>query len=183
MGRQLRCAPLPPITTGVKHQDCAMSKFEVITIIIACISAFISLLAIAGQRRLQREANDMQRATSLLAQKQLEILEREDKEKVDARIKLDLVKEGKNNYRFRLTNISTQDARDVNLKLLVEKPGDDPIIRTEYQEKLPAKVLSPGSSVSLIAALHLGSPTAYNAVLTWVNPDGSESNYETYASL
>lgn len=72
-----------------------MSKFEIITIIIACISAFISLLAIAGQRKLQREANDMQRAPSSLSQKQLEILEREDKEKVETRIKLDLVKEGK----------------------------------------------------------------------------------------
>lgn len=160
-----------------------MSKFEISTIIIACISACISLLAIAGQRKLQHEANDMQRATSLLAQKQLEMLEREDKEKVDARIKLDLVKEEKNNYRFRPTNISTQDARDVNLKLLLKNPSDDPIIRSEYQEKLPAKVIFPGSSVSLIAALHLGSPTAYNAVLSWVNPDSSESNYETYASL
>ncbi len=160
-----------------------MTKFEILTIIIACISAFISLLAIVGQRKLQREANDMQRATSLLAQKQLEIFEREDKEKVEARMKLDLVKEGKNNYRFRLTNISMQDARNVNLKLLLKSPSDDPIISSEYQEKLPAKVISPGSSVSLIAALHLGSPTAYNAELSWVNPDGSESSYETYASL
>lgn len=160
-----------------------MSKFEILTIVIACVSAFISLLAIAGQRKLQREANDMQRATSLLAQKQLEILEREDKVKIEARVKLDLVKEGKGSYRFKLTNISTQDARNVQLKLLLNKPTDDPIIKSEYQQKLPAKVLSPGSSVSLIAALHLGSPTAYNAVLSWINPDDSESSYETYASL
>lgn len=160
-----------------------MSNFEILTILIACVSAVISLVAIVGQRKLQREANDMQRATSKLAEKQLEILEREDKTKIQARVKLDLVKEGKGNYRFRLTNISSQDAKNVNLKLLLNKPNDDPIIKTEYQQKLPAKVLSPGSSISLIAALHLGSPTAYNAILSWENPDGSEASYETYASL
>ena len=160
-----------------------MSEFEILTILIACVSAVISLLAISGQRKLQREANDMQRATSKLAEKQLEILQREDKENIDARVRLDLVKEGKGSYRFRLTNISSQDAKNVNLKLLLNKPGDDPIIKSEYQQKLPAKVLSSGSSVSLIAALHLGSPTAYNAIISWQNPDGSEANFETYASL
>jgi hypothetical protein len=160
-----------------------LSIFELLTLLIACVAAFISLLAISGQRKLQREANDMQRATSKLAQKQLEILEREDKSKVEARVKLDLIKEGKNDYKFRITNISTQDARNVDLKLLLNRPSDDPIIKSEYLQKLPAKVLSPGSSVSLIAALHIGSPTAYNAILSWLNPDGSTSSYETYASL
>ena len=160
-----------------------MSKFEVITIVIACLSAFISLLAIAGQRKLQREANDMQRATSRLAEKQLEILEREDKLKKEARVRLDLVNEGKGRYRFRLTNISAQEAQNVNLKLLLKKESDNPIIKSEYEKKLPAKILSSGSSISLIAALHMGSPTAYNAVVSWVNPDGTESSYETYASL
>ena len=125
----------------------------------------------------------MQRATSKLAEKQLEILEREDKTNIEARVKLDLVKESKGNYKFRLTNTSSQDAKNVNLKLLLNKSSDDPIIQSEYNEKLPAKTLSPGSSISLIAALHLGSPTAYNAVVSWVNPDGSEVSYETYASL
>jgi hypothetical protein len=172
-----------PHSWALGTMESELSKFEILTIVIACISAFISLLAINGQRRLQREANDMQRATSALAQKQLEILEREDKENTQARVKLDLIKESKSNYKFYLSNISDQDARNVNLQLILANSSDDPIIKSDYKRKLPAKVISPGSSVSLIAALHLGSPTAYNAVVSWINPDGSETSYETYASL
>lgn len=141
------------------------------------------MLAISGQRKLQHEANDMQRATSALAQKQLEILEREGQKNTQARVKLDLIKEGKSSYKFYLTNISDQDARNVNFRLVLGNLSDDPIIKSEYKDKLPANVISPGSSLSLIAALHLGSPTAYNAIVSWVNPDGTETSYETYTSL
>jgi len=41
--------------------------------------------------------------------------------------------------------------------------------------------VQPGSSVTLIAAIHLGGLTAYNAVLSWVSPDGTEVSEETYA--
>jgi hypothetical protein len=159
-----------------------LNKFEILTIVIACISAFISLLAIAGQRKLQREANDIQRATAALAKKQLEILESEEKIRNGASIKLDLIKSG-NGYRFYLKNISNQNARNVNLKLVLGNERDDPIIKSEYKEKLPAPHLAPGSSISLIAALSMGSPTAYNAIVSWVNPDGTETSYETYTSL
>jgi hypothetical protein len=159
-----------------------LSNFEILTIVIACISAFISILAIAGQRKLQREANDLQRATAALARKQLEILENEEKSKNRANIKLDLLRSG-SGYRFRLENIGNQNARNVNLKLVLSNEKDDPIIKSEYKEKLPAPHLAPGSSISLIAALSLSSPTAYNAIVSWVNPDGTEACYETYTAL
>jgi hypothetical protein len=112
----------------------------------------------------------------------LEILLREEKGKNAARVSLDLVRDGKS-FRFQVINRSEVDARDVEVELLLKKPSDSPIIPSEYQEKFPAKRLSPGSSISLIAALHLGSPTAFNAVLKWVNPDGSKSEEETYVAL
>jgi len=160
-----------------------LSTYEALALIISCLSALIALLAMAGNRKLQKEANDLQRATSKLAEKQLEILDREDKSSGNARVKLDLVKEGKGQFKFYLTNIGEHDARNVDLNLILDKPSDNPIIKSEYEQKLPVPVLSPGSSVSLIAALHLGSPTAYNAVVKWVNPSGKEESYETYAAL
>lgn len=159
-----------------------MSEYELLSILIACVAAITSLVVWGGQRKLQREANDLQRATSKLAEKQLELLLREEKGKNTARLSLALVRDGKS-YRFRIENISDVDALDVNLKLVLPKPEDSPLIESECNDKLPAKRLSPGTSVSLIAALHLGSPTAYNAVLSWVNPDGSSSEEETYAAL
>jgi hypothetical protein len=159
-----------------------MTQYEILSVVLACIAIIVSLVVWAGQRKIQRESNDLQRATSELAKKQLEILLREEKGKNTARLSLDLFKDGKT-YRFRITNISDVDARDVDIELLVKKPEDSPIISSEYTEKFPTKKIQPGSSVTLIAALHLGSPTAYNALLKWTNPDGSKSQEETYVAL
>lgn len=158
-----------------------MSKYEILSVLLGCIATIVSLVVWAGQRRMQREANDLQRATSELAKKQLEILQREEKGKNAARLSFDIFKDGKT-YRFRITNNSDVDAKNVDLRLLV-KPEDSPLVKNDYEAKFPVPKLQPGSSVTLIAAIHLGSPTAYNAVLSWVNPDGTEVSEETYAAL
>ena len=158
-----------------------MSKYEILSVLLGCIATIVSLVVWAGQRRMQREANDLQRATSELAKKQLEILLREEKGENAARLSFDIFKDGKT-YRFRITNISDVDAKNVDLRLLV-KPEDSPLVKNDYEAKFPVPKLQPGSSVTLIAAIHLGSPTAYNAVLSWVNPDGTEVSEETYAAL
>ena len=159
-----------------------MTQYEILSVVIACIAALVSLVVWVWQRKIQRESNDLQRATSELAKKQLEILLREEKGKNAARLSLDLFQDGKT-YRFRVTNISEVDARDVEMELVVKKQEDSPLISSEYAEKFPAKKIPPGNSVTLIAALHLGSPTAYNALLKWTNPDGSKVQEETYVAL
>lgn len=180
--KALRALSAPTIQTlSIMEEE--LSNYEALALIVSCISAFIAVLAIAGNRKLQKESNDLQRATSKLAEKQLSILEQKQNSTNSARVKLDLIKEGKGQFKFYLTNISEHDARQVNLSLILDNPSNDPIIKSEYKQKLPVPVLSPGSSVSLIAALHLGSPTAYNALVTWVNPNGQEESYETYAAL
>ena len=160
-----------------------MTRYEVLSILVSCLAAIISLVVWSGQRKLTREANDLQRATAELAKKQLEILLREEKGRNTARLSLDLVREGKSDFRFRVANISDIDARDVELELLLQDRDNSPIIDSEYAEKFPAKHIAPGNSVSLIAALTLSSPTAYNAILKWTNPDGSRSQEETYVAL
>lgn len=172
---------------GVRSRlDCSgvrpLSKFEILSVAIACVAAFISLYTWVGQRKLQRESIEMQRATSELAKKQLELLVQEDKEKRSARLKLDLIKENKG-YKFYVTNIGNVEARNVSLELLLKRPEDSPLVASDYESKFPAPVLHPGSSISLLAALHLGSPTAFNAKLKWMNPDGKELEDETFASL
>lgn len=132
--------------------------------------------------KLQQESNDLQRATSDLATKQLDILVREEAGKHKAHLSLDLVRVGRNNFRFYITNRGEAEARDVEMELLVH-PNKNPIPQSEYNEQFPVKRLQPGSSVSLIAALHLGSPTAYNARMSWTNPDGSRIEEEIYTAL
>jgi hypothetical protein len=158
-----------------------VSKYEILSVLLGCIATIVSLVVWVGQRRVQKESNYLQRATSELAKKQLEILLREEKGKSAARLSFDIFKDGKT-YRFRITNISDVDAKKVDLRLLV-KPEDSPLVKNDYEAKFPVPKLQPGSSVSLIAAIHFGSPTAYNALLSWVNPDGTEVSEETYAAL
>ena len=159
-----------------------MSEYETLSVILSSLAALISLIVWNGQRKLQRESLDMQKATADLAKKQLEILVREDKEKSTARLKLDLVKSG-NGYKFIISNISSVDAKDISFDLLVDNPRHNPLVDSDVNSKLPAPKLSPGSELSLLAAIHLGSPTAYNALLTWTNPNGETVTDETYVSL
>ncbi len=160
-----------------------MTQYEILSILISCVAAIISLVVWSGQRKLSRESNELQRATSELAKKQLEILLREERGKNTARLALELVREDRSSFRFRVANVSEVDARDVELELLLKDPARSPIIDSEYAEKFPAKRIAPGGSISLIAALTLGSPTAYNALLKWTNPDGSRSEEETFVAL
>lgn len=159
-----------------------MTPYEILSVVLACIAVIVSLVVWAGQREIQRESNDLQRATSELAKKQLEILLREEQGKNTARLSLDLFRDGKA-CRFRITNISEVDAMDVEMEFLVNKPENSPIISSEYAEKFPAKKMPPGSSIILTAVLHFGRPTAYNALLKWANPDGSKAQEETYVAL
>jgi len=159
-----------------------LTQYEILNLVIACIAVIVSLVVWSGQRKIQSESNGLQRATSELAKKQLEILLREERGQNTARLSLDLFQDG-TTHRFRITNISDVDARDVEMELLIKKPQDSPIISSEYAEKFPAKTIPPGSSITLIAALHFGSPMAYNALLKWTNPDGSKAEEETYVAL
>ncbi|MCQ4271487.1 hypothetical protein NA655_10695 [Pseudomonas kuykendallii] len=159
-----------------------MSPYELFATITACLAVIVSLITWNGQRKLQREANDLQRATSKLAEKQLELLLKEERGKSIARLSLNLVRDGKN-YKFCLTNIGEAEALNAEIRLILQRQDDNPIISSEYSEKFPAKKIMPGSSVTLIAAIHLGSPSAYNAVLSWSNPDGSRIEEEAYVTL
>jgi hypothetical protein len=166
-----------------------MTSYEMATIVISCFALVLSVWTFFAQRKtqkhsntLQQESNDLQRATSELAKKQLEILLRDETGKHKAHLSLDLVREGQNNFRFYIRNVGEAEARDVELKLLVDAQRN-PIVKSEYNEKFPIDRLQPGSSVSFIAALHLGSPTAYNATMSWTNPDGSRVEEEMYTAL
>lgn len=159
-----------------------MTDFEILTVVIACIAALISIYTLTEQRKLQKESNELQKATSVLAKKQLEIIIREDEEKSSARLKLDLVKDG-NGYKFYITNIGNVEASNVELELLLDKPEHSPLVKSDYDSKFPAPKIPPGNSISLLAALSMGKPTAFNAKLKWTNPDGKIVEDETYASL
>ncbi len=156
-----------------------MSRFEAITTILSVIAIGLSIYTLVFQRRLQKESNELQRATAELARRQLATLSRDEEERGKAKLIVD-VQNSATSDRFVITNVGATDARDVNFELLLDEANPSPLVDTEYREKLPAPKLSPGQSISLIAALDDQSPSRFKTRLSWLNPDGTVSNKVTY---
>jgi hypothetical protein len=159
-----------------------MTHYELLSILIALVAAVISLVAWFGQRKLQREANELQRSTADLAQKQLEMIEREETSRREVRLSVALERFG-TSYRFLVSNVGEQEAWNVELLFLFLDPQLNPIVHSEYIEKFPVPVLHAGESVSLIAALADRSPTAYHVRLTWKDPNGKVGQREVSVAL
>ncbi|MFO9585053.1 hypothetical protein SDB75_09300 [Legionella pneumophila serogroup 1] len=71
-----------------------MTNYEIISIFASLIACVISLNNWFGQRKLQQESNDLQRATSELAKKQLEIILKEEKNVNKSHLALSLIRDG-----------------------------------------------------------------------------------------
>jgi hypothetical protein len=180
------------------------------TIVVALLAVLVSLLTKRDQRQLQRESIDLQKSQSKLAEKQLELIEGEEKIKqstielqkaqaklsqrqlesfekeealkLKASVRLDLRKTDNRSYKFFLSNNSHQQAKDVSFNLDIPTKYSSPLIGSEIEEKLPISVLGTGSDVSFIAALCDDTPLGFNATVFWTNPDGSQDKSEVYVS-
>lgn len=159
-----------------------MTIYEMLSGGLALLAIIISIGVWISQRKLQRESNELQKSTSDLSKKQLEMLAREEINAQRSFLAIDLIG-GNGSYKFQIMNISTVDALDIEMELLLDNSEDNPIPSTQYKEKFPWKKLSPGQAISLIAALHAGSPSSFKALLKWTNPDGTKIEEERYLSL
>ncbi|PPU86498.1 hypothetical protein [Xanthomonas euvesicatoria] len=165
-----------------------MTKFEVLTLLIALLAvvpAALALIRQSAQRKRMDQLEDAQlrqnRATAALHEKQLELLLSSNAGRASAHVKLDLYLDNKT-YRFRVTNVGSAQARNVQVKIIAAKEEHDPIAGTDYDSKFPAPVLEPGSSISFYAAIYLDSPLAYNALVTWEDLDGMKAENTTYVA-
>jgi hypothetical protein len=77
-------------------------------------------------------------------------------------------------------NRGTSEARDVTLDRFTPlTAGDeDVLIEGELERKLPVPRLRPGERVSLMAAVSMGSPTDFEAVLSWGDENGVRASAE-----
>lgn len=158
-----------------------MTIFESLSVIVSSLAALISLVVWNGQRKLQKESLEMQKATAELAKKQLELLVREDEAKHTAILSAELVKNGGEHY-FIIRNMGEVEATGVDFEVLVE-PENNPLVMNNAKQLLPIPKLQPDSKVSLLAFIHLKSPRAYNVKISWTNPNGEKAVTETFVSL
>ncbi len=147
-----------------------MSAYEILTLLVSLIAVFVSLLSLARTRKLGYQQLELEKKTAALSEKQLEMLEAEEQAKSVAEIDVELEGYG-SDYRFLITNIGGSEARDVHFSI----DGEGyPLVASQYAEKIPIPVLSPGKSVELLAPKTMGCASSYETRVHWLNPDGTQ---------
>jgi hypothetical protein len=94
-------------------------------------------------------------------------------EKADVRV--DLERSGRG-YRFVITNWGRVPARDITFDLEPKGGRIIPLVKGDYDVKIPIPELAPGARCPLLAALSHDSGMAFQARWSWRNPDNTRDN-------
>jgi type II secretory pathway pseudopilin PulG len=160
-----------------------MTYQQIVTAAIALLAIVVSLVSLRRTSRVQEQQLRLQRKQEELTDLQLEALRKQSQtapslatspaatqEKADVRI--DLTRSGRD-FRFIITNWGRVPARDVTFELDLEAGKRSPLVKGDYNEKIPIPELAPGNRVPLWAAITMGMASTFPARWSWRNPDGS----------
>lgn len=163
---------------------------QVITAAIALLAIVISFVSLRRTTRVQEQQLRLQRKQEELTDLQLEALRRQagsddfDQppvvDRADVRIELESL--GRD-HKFIITNWGTAPARHVTFELELEAGRRSPLVKSDYDQKLPILELSPGGRLPVWAAITMGMGTAFPAKWTWQNPDGSTETRRSLLAL
>lgn len=164
-----------------------LSYQQVITAAIAILAIVISFVSLQRTGKVQRQQLRLQAKQEELTDLQLQSLRKQAtapqlplQEKADVRVDLD--QQGKN-YKFVITNWGRVPARNVTFELEAEEGRSSPLVRGDYDEKIPIPELAPGGRCPVFAALTFGTGTSFQATWTWRNPDGSEERRSSLLAI
>jgi hypothetical protein len=147
-----------------------MTDFETLTLFISCLALIISIYVFTQQRKLQKEANDLQRPTSKLSEQMLEKLKHEANEQRHAKLSLTL--EGKQwAHVLVLRNIGLVPATNVRIESIGQPSL---LISHQIESMFPLGQVKPDSTVELGVAIYMESPPKFGVRLMWTDPDGAE---------
>lgn len=152
-----------------------ISLYEIISLFLALLAIIISGIAIiisnsANKKSylVQKEANDLQKCISDLAQKQIVEME-ESQKRSNCILTLNLQDNGM--HSFDIHNNSKVSAHDVNMEII---KGDLPISDAKQLEHfVPLKILHPNQTIGFKVNRRLSSPASHEVKLEWKDPDGS----------
>ncbi|WP_158303840.1 hypothetical protein [Saccharophagus degradans] len=148
--------------------------------LLAVIIAFVSLYRTRKQNEFE---NALNLANSKLAQLQLEILEREEKKNSSADVGAYFYLDGKSNYRIAVRNNGKATASNVMIEVRVSGEDRSPIIKSDLADKFPVKRLAPEAEIYLYASITLDMKPVFDALISWVNPNGETETKELKLSL
>ncbi len=159
-----------------------MTLYEILTVLVAVIAVITAAASLVRTRKVEEKQLEFQAITAALAKKQLAALEKEEGAKNKADVTVELVKVGRSDFRFVVSNQGHAPATNVNFTIAEESP-DNPLVPNECERKLPYPKLEPGQSFTLIAALHMGSAMNYANHISWQNIDGSSGARDVHVSV
>ena len=166
-----------------------MSGFEILTLLVALLAIVPAVLALVRQSAQRKRMDQLEEAqlrqnlaTAALHEKQLQLLIGSEQGKGGAHMKLELLRSGLD-YRFRVSNVGTARGLDVEVKFLTENRAHNPAFHGDYNSKFPAPSMDAGQSIDFIASIYLDSPSSYNAILSWTNPDGTRVEDTAYVAI
>ncbi len=91
----------------------------------------------------------------------------------NANLRARMAATSKNNYRFYVKNVGKGIGYNVEFRLKSEHGQPNPL-SGDYKEVFPVKELHPEDEVSILANLSIGMGSKFEAILTWLNEDGTE---------
>ena len=159
-----------------------MTQFEFVSLVLSGVAVLVSLVVWNGQRKLQREANELQRVTADLSRKQLQLIKEQEASKHQAKLALALVPDGRG-YKLVLSNNGPADALAVDLRPIGSTAADSFLVESELKDKLPHKRLRSSEQLRFIAAVTPDTPAVQEFHVTWQNADGSTAMEHFAVSL
>ncbi len=145
------------------------SEFETLTLLISILALIVSMYTFAQQRKLQRETNELQRANSELAKRQLGLLKEDDRRSQNAELTL-LLSGSQGAHILTVRNMGRATASNVSIESL---GAFSPLVPQQIDSRFPLDILAPGDEVRLVAAIYVESPDKFKLRLRWNNPDGT----------
>jgi hypothetical protein len=116
-----------------------------------------------------------------LSKAQAELINKQLLAQLKAKIKVDLV-QGSNSDRIILTNEGGAAASKLHFSLIIPEGGATPLCG-DYEKTFPLKILHPGDSISVLAALSKETGVQFEYLMKWENSDKTQGVREGVVSL
>jgi hypothetical protein len=159
-----------------------MSSSDVIALIALLVSLYTVISSEVRSRKNNKEQevikDEQGRVRKLLLEKETKSAINEKRADLNA----NLVRIGTNKYRLKIFNRGKSEARQVELSF-PDNDGNEFLVMSEVNEKLPYEILYPQQSIELIAAIHLGSKAKYKIKISWSDEYQSINEQDVVVSI
>jgi hypothetical protein len=154
-----------PSLLGIK----SMLSTDELSLLVSILAVVISGTALSRSRKLGEKQLELEQHQADLAQKQLQLIAKEELTAQLASINVELIGSG-TNKELLIYNSGQGNALNVSIKWIGHEP---PFVIGDIENKLPIRRLKPENSLKILTAFSFDSPRYFEGIITWENPDGS----------